>query len=130
MRKTLLVMLCTAGIHLTAQAGEFGTAEEAKAMLEKAVAAVEADKASALEKFTKGEDGFKDRDLYPYCGGPDGNFTAHPTLTGQSLKDLKDKAGKPWARKSTPRPKRARSAKWPTCGRGRAPIRRSRKSPS
>ncbi|MEE4462352.1 cache domain-containing protein [Azotobacter chroococcum] len=95
MRKTLLVMLCTAGIHLTAQAGEFGTAEEAKAMLEKAVAAVEADKASALEKFTKGEDGFKDRDLYPYCGGPDGNFTAHPTLTGQSLKDLKDKAGKP-----------------------------------
>ncbi|AJE20112.1 cache domain-containing protein [Azotobacter chroococcum] len=95
MRKTLLVMLCTAGIHLTAQAGEFGTAEEAKAMLEKAVAAVETDKASALEKFTKGEDGFKDRDLYPYCGGPDGNFTAHPTLTGQSLKDLKDKAGKP-----------------------------------
>jgi len=90
MRKTLLVMLCTAGIHLTAQAGEFGTAEEAKAMLEKAVTAVEADKASALEKFTKGEDGFKDRDLYPYCGGPDGAFTAHPTLVGKSLKELKD----------------------------------------
>ncbi|NHN78779.1 chemotaxis protein [Azotobacter chroococcum] len=94
MRKTLLVMLCTAGIHLTAQAGEFGTADEAKAMLEKAVAAVEADKASALEKFTKGEDGFKDRDLYPYCGGPDGTFTAHPTLVGKSLKELKDKEGK------------------------------------
>ncbi len=94
MRKTLLVMLCTAGIHLTAQAGEFGTAAEAKAMLERAVAAVKTDKASALEKFTKGEDGFKDRDLYPYCGGPDGTFTAHPTLVGKSLKDLKDKAGK------------------------------------
>lgn len=45
--------------------------------------------------FTKGEGGFKDRDLYPYCGGPDGNFIAHPTLVGKSLKALKDKAGKP-----------------------------------
>jgi signal transduction histidine kinase len=76
-------------------AGEYGTAAEAKAMLEKAVAAATADKAKALEMFTKGEGGFKDRDLYPYCGGPDGNFTAHPTLVGKSLKELKDKAGKP-----------------------------------
>jgi signal transduction histidine kinase len=30
-----------------------------------------------------------------FCGGPDGNFTAHPKLTGKSLKNLKDKAGKP-----------------------------------
>lgn len=84
----------TLALVATAFAGEFGTAEEAKAMLEKAVAAVKASKAEALEKFAKGEDGFKDRDLYPFCGGPDGNFTAHPTLTGKSLKDLKDKAGK------------------------------------
>ncbi len=77
-----------------ARAAEFGTAAEAKAMLEKAVAALKADKAGALAKFAKGEGGFKDRDLYPFCGGPDGNFTAHPTLTGKSLKDLKDKAGK------------------------------------
>jgi len=64
-------------------------------MLEKAVAAVKANKADALAKFTKGEGGFKDRDLYPFCGGPDGNFTAHPSLVGKSLKELKDKAGKP-----------------------------------
>lgn len=76
-------------------AGEYGTAEEAKEMLERAVAEIQADKAAALQKFTKGEDRFKDRDLYPYCGGPDGMFTAHPTLVGKSLKDLKDKAGKP-----------------------------------
>jgi signal transduction histidine kinase len=79
----------------TATAAEYGTPAEAKAMLEKAVVAVKADKAKALEMFTKGEGGFKDRDLYPYCGGPDGNFTAHPSLVGKSLKDLKDKAGKP-----------------------------------
>ena len=75
-------------------AGEFGTPAEAKAMLDKAVTAVKANKADALAKFTKGEGGFKDRDLYPFCGGPDGNFTAHPTLTGKSMKELKDKAGK------------------------------------
>jgi len=78
----------------TAFAAEFGTAAEAKAMLEKAVAAVKKDKAKALDMFTKGEGGFKDRDLYPFCGGPDGNFTAHPKLVGKSLKELKDKAGK------------------------------------
>jgi len=78
----------------TAFAAEFGTAPEAKAMLEKAVAAIKADKPGSLAKFAKGEGGFKDRDLYPFCGGPDGNFTAHPTLAGKSLKGLKDKAGK------------------------------------
>jgi len=78
-------------------AESFGTAAEAKAMLERTVTAIKANKANkadALAKFTKGEGGFKDRDLYPFCGGPDGNFTAHPKLVGKSLKDLKDKAGK------------------------------------
>jgi signal transduction histidine kinase len=79
----------------TVCAAEFGTEAEAKAMLEKAVAAVKANKKEALEKFTKGEGGFKDRDLYPFCCGPDGNFTAHPSLAGKSCKELKDKAGKP-----------------------------------
>lgn len=78
----------------SAWAAEFGTAQEARAMLDKAVAEVKTDKQAALQKFIKGEGGFKDRDLYPFCGGPDGKFTAHPSLAGQSLKDLKDKAGK------------------------------------
>jgi signal transduction histidine kinase len=88
-----LSLMVIAGIG-TALAAEYGTAAEAKAMLEKAVAALKKDKAKALAMFTKGEGGFKDRDLYPFCGGPDGNFTAHPTLVGKSLKELKDKAGK------------------------------------
>ncbi len=76
-------------------AGEYGSAAEARAMLDKAVAAVKADKAGALAKFAKGEGGFKDRDLYPFCGGADGNFSAHPSLTGKNMKELKDKAGQP-----------------------------------
>ena len=78
-----------------AYAQEYGTPAEAKAMLEKAVVALKADQAKALQMFTKGEGGFKEKDLYPYCGGPDGNFTAHPTLVGKSLKDLMDKATPP-----------------------------------
>jgi signal transduction histidine kinase len=93
LRQTLALLAL--GLAGAALAGDFGTPAEAKAMLEKAVAALNADKVGALAKFTKGEGGFKDRDLYPYCGGPDGNFTAHPSLVGKSLKDLKDKTGKP-----------------------------------
>ena len=88
------VTLC-ASATLALAAGEFGTAAEARAMLDKAVSAVKADKAAALAQFAKGEGGFKDRDLYPFCGGPDGNFTAHPSHNGKSMKDLKDKADQP-----------------------------------
>ena len=40
-------------------AAEFGTAEEAKAMLERAVAAVKEDKVKALDMFNNGEGGFR-----------------------------------------------------------------------
>ena len=71
-------------------AAQYGTAEEAKAMLEKAVAAVKENKAKALDMFNKGEGGFKDRDLYVYCANAsDGVFTAHPTLKGKQLREIK-----------------------------------------
>jgi signal transduction histidine kinase len=74
---------------------QFGTEAEAKAMLEKAVAAVKADKAKALEMFQKGEGGFKDRDLYPFCANAgDGTMNAHPTLAGKKIQDIVDKNGK------------------------------------
>jgi len=74
---------------------QLGTAAEAKAMLEKAVAAVKADKEKALSMFNKGEGGFKDRDLYPFCFNlSDGKVVATlaPTL-GTDVRTLKDKAG-------------------------------------
>ena len=92
---TTAAVAVAAAFSMHAHAADYGSSAEAKAMLEKAVAAVKKDKVAALTAMTKGEDGFKDRDLYPFCGGPDGNFTAHPSLVGKSLKDLKDKAGKP-----------------------------------
>jgi signal transduction histidine kinase len=79
-------------------AGDTGTADEAKAMLESAVAAIKEDEAAALAAFTAGDEGFKDRDLYVFCGDvADGTMTAHganSALVGQSLRDIKDKAGK------------------------------------
>ena len=81
-----------------AAAGQGGTPEEAKAMLERAVAAIETDEAAALAAFTAGAEGFKDRDLYVFCGGAaDGIVSAHganSALIGQSMRDIKDPAGK------------------------------------
>jgi single cache domain-containing protein len=78
-------------------AAQFGTAEEAKAMLERAVAAVKEDKAKALDLFQKGEGGFKDRDLYVWCANAsDGILTAHPTNKGKELRDIEGKHGAPF----------------------------------
>jgi hypothetical protein len=66
-RLASFVMLCTGfvlAIGGTTNAGQYGTPEEAKTLLEKAVVAVKQDKAKALEMFNKGEAGFEDRDLY------------------------------------------------------------------
>lgn len=96
-RQTLSALALTGLVAgaAVAQKAEFGTAAEAKAMLERAVAAVKADKAKALAAFNAGTDGFKDRDLYPFCANAsDGIFTAHPKLAGKSLKELKDKDNK------------------------------------
>ena len=79
-------------------AAEFGTAEEAKAMLERAVAAVKVDKAKALDMFNNGEGGFKDRDLYVWCANAsDGIITAQPYMNrGKQLRDMKGKHGAPF----------------------------------
>ena len=78
-------------------AAQFGTAEEAKAMLERAVAAVKEDKAKAIDMFNKGEDGFKDRDLYVFCANAsDGIVTAHPYgQRGKQLREIFRKKGYP-----------------------------------
>ena len=74
---------------------QFGSALEARAMLERMVAAVKVDKAKALDQMQKGEAGFKDRDLYAFCANvSDGVLTAHPALKGTPLQSIKDKDGK------------------------------------
>ncbi|MFO1129323.1 MAG: cache domain-containing protein [Rhodospirillales bacterium] len=95
LRRALVALVLCVFASAAMAAGEYGTPAEAKAMLEKAVAAIKADKTKALAEMTAGTGGFKDRDLYPFCGGPDGNFTAHPKLVGQSMRNLMDKSTPP-----------------------------------
>jgi hypothetical protein len=95
-RHVLIVALAAGTMVLSNAAfaqSKFGTAEEAKAMLEKAVAAVKADKTKAIDLFNNGAGGFKDRDLYPFCFNiSDGVGTAGPTK-GRDVRTLKDAAG-------------------------------------
>ena len=79
-----------------AQQDRFGTAQEARAMLDRAVAAVKADKVGALAKFNNGDGGFRDRDLYPFCFNlSDGKFVAAvEQLMGIDTRTLEDPTGK------------------------------------
>jgi hypothetical protein len=83
-----------------AQQGQFGTAQEARAMLEKAVAAVKADKTKTLDLINKGEGGFLDRDIYPFCFNiSDGKIVAVASNNSKQflatdVRALKDSTGK------------------------------------
>lgn len=93
--RTVCGLTILAFAALPAFAQQPGTAVEAKAMLEKVVTDVKANKAKTLQDITAGT--YNDKDLYPFCGGPDGKLTAHgakKSLVGESLKDLKDPTGK------------------------------------
>jgi len=74
-----------------------GTPQEARAMLDKAVAAVKADRDVALAMFIKGEGGFLDRDLFPFCLRiADAKSLAGPKAVpaGTDVRTLKDANGK------------------------------------
>ena len=91
----VVLALFTPTPALNAQASH-GTEQEARAMLDRAVAAMKKDKAKALEMFNKGEGGFRDRDLYVFCANAsDGVVTAHPSIKGEHLQDVVGKKGFP-----------------------------------
>jgi signal transduction histidine kinase len=80
-------------------AEEHATSEEAKAMLERAVAALQEDETAALAAFNAGTGGFKEKDLYVFCGNAgDGMSSAHgsePWRAGKaSLREQVDVNGK------------------------------------
>jgi Single Cache domain 2 len=101
MRKYVIAAISAAVLAVPvtafAQQGQLGTADEAKAMLMKAVAAVKADRDVALGMFNKGEGGFRDRDLYVFCSrAGDGKNVAGPVSVpaGMDNRTLKDPTGK------------------------------------
>lgn len=75
-------------------ATEFGTAAEAKAMLERAIAALKTSETAAITAFNRNDAQFRDRDLFVFCfNGSDGTLTAHEALVGQNVRTLRDGQG-------------------------------------
>ena len=76
-----------------AAAQQSGTAAEAKAMLDRAVAALKANEAAALSSINdKNNKEYHDRDLYVFCYRMnDGIFTAHvnTTMMGTDIRTVK-----------------------------------------
>ena len=74
-------------------AQQFGTAEDAKAMLDRAIAALKSDQDGALKEFNDPDNKqFRDRDLYVFCYNmSDGKITAYssPALLNVDVRTLK-----------------------------------------
>ena len=97
MVKTSTLAVACAGLVVVWTVASFAEIQlaspaDGRAMLDRAIAALKADQASALKAFNdeKNKD-FRDRDLYIYCFSlPDGNITAYQSLVmiGTNVKEL------------------------------------------
>jgi cytochrome c len=78
-------------------ADDRGSKEEAKALLDKAVAHINSvGSEKAYADFSSKSGGFVDRDLYVYCFDMEGKAVAHggnPGLIGKNLMDMRDPDG-------------------------------------
>jgi cytochrome c len=91
-----------ASMAAIAQQSQSGSAAEAHAMLDKAVAELKGNEANAIAAFNKADGGFRDRDLYVFCFEMStGKFTAHvnPRNIGTDVRALKEKDGSPLGQK-------------------------------
>lgn len=106
MLRTLIINAVSAAAVATgtafAQHSQLGTAAEAKAMEDRAIAELKADPAAALAKFNRADGGFRDHDLYVFCF----NLTtskldahANPSYVGREASSLKEKDGSPLGQK-------------------------------
>jgi len=94
MRHAAMLALVTF-VSVAAAQGQFGTEKDARAMLEKAVAALKQNKEKALEMFNKGEGGFNDRDLYVFCANASDGVVTAGALKGEHMHDIVGKKGYP-----------------------------------
>lgn len=95
--KGLVIMLAAVAFCASAMAADKGTADEAVAMVKKAVSFVKANgKEKAFAEFSNPKGQFVDRDLYVMVYDMDGNNKAHgsnPKLIGKNLLEIKDADG-------------------------------------
>jgi hypothetical protein len=97
MMKALAFAVAGLVAFVAAGAADKGTPDEAKAILERAIAALKADEAKALAAFNDPKGGFVDRDLYVFCFDKDGTMTAsgaNPSRVGTDARTLKGPDGR------------------------------------
>ena len=98
-RKLVIGALGAMAVLFSTTAFAEGTAADAKAMLEKTVAAIKADKAKTLDQINKDENGFLVGDIYPFCFNlSDGLLVANANLNvkqllGKDVRTFKDPTG-------------------------------------
>ncbi len=98
LKKLILVLLAQALMAGVALAQVHGTADEAKALIDKAAAHVKAvGPEKALADFAAKDGKWTDKDLYVFVIGFDGMMLSHGTnkaLIGKPMMDMKDVNGK------------------------------------
>jgi hypothetical protein len=88
LRRLILIVAFTLVITSTALAetSEYGSAEEARALLDRAVALLRAEGRAAIPQLDS--DSFRDRDLYVFCSNvSDSVSVVHPTAKGVKILD-------------------------------------------
>jgi signal transduction histidine kinase len=93
-----LVFLALVATGAFAASSDHATAADARAMLDRAVAALKSDPAAALASFNKADGGFRDRDLYVVCFDEQtGVVQAHvdPKQLGVDIRTVKQPDGTP-----------------------------------
>lgn len=102
MRVALLSMVLSVGLIANAQAADFGTAEEAQALVKKAVAHIQSvGPEKAYADFTAKKPEFVNKDLYVFVNDLSVNTLAHGAnekLVGKNMVELKDVDGKSFLR--------------------------------
>lgn len=100
---SILFGFCVLAFNATALAADKGSADEAVALVKKAVAYMQANgKEKAFAEFNNPKGQFIDRDLYIFAADMNGVTLAHgtnPKLLGKNMMELKDADGTPFIKK-------------------------------
>lgn len=94
--RILAAAVLVTGLATTALADPHATAADARALLDRAVAALKTDQATALANFNKPDGGFRDRELYVACfDATSGLVNAHvdPRQIGVDIRTIKSPSG-------------------------------------
>ena len=72
---------------------KFGTAKEAKELLERTINLVKSNETVAFAMITAGQGGLRSKDLYPFCTTMNGIMIAHPFISGTDMSNFKSSDG-------------------------------------